>query len=188
MPFFIKSTVNPSEWINDQKNEICFIGRSNVGKSTLINALAKEKIALVSKTPGRTQTVNFYDFGQYRLVDLPGYGFMIGSHKLKNQVTSIIDTYLTTRTNLYGVIQICDANVITELDTSMSKYFQQRFKHHYVVLNKIDKRQLHFYQNKIQQIAKYLKISPDKIYFVSAKNKINIDQIHKLINTINQNF
>jgi GTP-binding protein len=63
------------------------IGRSNVGKSTLINALVNKKIAHTSKTPKRTQTANFYDFNQYRLVDLPGYGYVVGSHKLINLTT-----------------------------------------------------------------------------------------------------
>jgi GTP-binding protein len=130
MPSFIKSATCNQDWIKDQVSEICFVGRSNVGKSTLINVLANQAIAKTSKTPGRTQVVNFYDFGKYRLVDLPGYGFMIGSHKLKHQVSDIINEYLSSRANLYVVFQVCDANVITELDASMSLYIQKYFKNH----------------------------------------------------------
>ena len=75
MPSFIKSCFSTKDWMNDDKREICFIGRSNVGKSSLINALANAKIAKTSNTPGRTQLANFYDFEKFRLIDLPGYGF-----------------------------------------------------------------------------------------------------------------
>lgn len=184
MPSFIKSATTASNWINDQTTEICFTGRSNVGKSSLINALANQAIAITSKTPGRTQTVNFYNFDKYRLVDLPGYGFMKGNHQLKNKISAIIDEYLSTRTNLYAIMQICDANVITELDVQMSKYFQKRFKNHYVILNKVDKGTLSMYQQKINKICQYLNIRPNQLILTSAKKRININKIRETIDSI----
>jgi GTP-binding protein len=160
---------------------VTLIGRSNVGKSTIINALARQSIAKTSKTPGRTQTVNFYDFDKYRLVDLPGYGYLKGSNQLQEQITSIINTYLSERKNLFIVIQVCDANVITPQDVTMSTYLSKKFKHHYVVLNKIDKQSLSIYQNNLKKIANYLRIKEDKVLLVSAKNKINIKNLNTLI-------
>ncbi|MDR0674815.1 MAG: ribosome biogenesis GTP-binding protein YihA/YsxC [Mycoplasmataceae bacterium] len=183
MPNFIKSAIAPIDWINDQVIEICLVGRSNVGKSSLINALANQSIAKTSKTPGRTQTINFYDFGNYRLIDLPGYGFMHGNHQLKEQVADIIQTYLTSRTNTYGVLQICDANVITEADVNMSHYLQKHFKNHYIILNKIDKGTISMYQNKLNSIAKYLKVQPTQIFFISIKKHLNINKIQAIINS-----
>jgi GTP-binding protein len=146
--------------------------------------LANQQIAKTSKTPGRTQLVNFYDFGKYRLVDLPGYGYMVGSHKLKQDVAKIIDEYLSKRINLFAVFQICDANVITDMDTQMSKYLSSKFKNHYIVLNKIDKRNLSTYSNKTSKIAQYLKVKPNQLIFISAKNKININQLNKTIHDL----
>jgi GTP-binding protein len=184
MPHFIKSAVTVDGWIKDQVSEICIVGRSNAGKSSLINVLANQQIAKTSKTPGRTQTINFYDFHTYRLVDLPGYGFMKGNHDLKNQVSNIINEYLSQRINLYGVLQICDANVITEADVAMSKFLQKRFKNHFIILNKIDKSSLSVYQNKAKTISKYLNITPDKMIFASMKKRLYIDKINHVIHSI----
>jgi len=178
MAKFIKSAANIEDWINDQVTEFCFVGRSNVGKSTLINALAKSEIAKTSKTPGRTQLVNFYDFADFRIVDLPGYGFA-NTNKLKQQsITMIIDKYLAYRTNLYAIFQVCDANVITELDQQMSIYFNSRFKNHFVILNKIDKQNLNLYVSKLSKIAKYLHVDVNSLLLVSAKKQKNINQIY----------
>ena len=184
MANFIKSATNNTNWIHDQVTEICLIGRSNVGKSSLINVLANQQIAKTSKTPGRTQTVNFYNFDNYRLVDLPGYGYMQGGHKLKDQIANIIDEYLSTRVNLYGVLQICDANVITDIDVQMSKNLKFRFKNHYVILNKIDKGTISMYQNKLHSISKYLNVPSNQIIFLSVKKRINVNKISTLINNI----
>jgi GTP-binding protein len=181
MAKFIKSASSFDSWIKDQTTEICFAGRSNVGKSSIINALANQQIAKSSKTPGRTQLVNFYDFGSYRLVDLPGYGYMLGGNKLRNDITKIIDEYLTQRVNLYAIFQVCDANVVTELDSEMSKYFQKRFKNHYILLNKIDKANISKYHNQLPSIAKFLRVQPDKIILISAKNKLNISSVKSTI-------
>ncbi|MDE7434159.1 MAG: ribosome biogenesis GTP-binding protein YihA/YsxC, partial [Mycoplasmoidaceae bacterium] len=96
--------------MQDDKTEFCFIGRSNSGKSTIINAIANKKIAKSSSMPGRTQLVNFFDCGKYRIVDLPGYGFAKVSKESKKYLSLIIEEYLLHRKNLFGVFQICDAN------------------------------------------------------------------------------
>jgi len=91
--------------------EIVFAGRSNVGKSSAINILAKRhRLAFVSKTPGRTQTINFYDLGMRgRLVDLPGYGYARVPHAIRSQWDELIGGYLRARTSLAAVVLIMDA-------------------------------------------------------------------------------
>ncbi|MDR0826092.1 MAG: ribosome biogenesis GTP-binding protein YihA/YsxC [Mycoplasmataceae bacterium] len=184
MPSFIKSASSQNDWINDQVSEFCFVGRSNVGKSSLINAMARENIARTSKTPGRTQLVNFFDFGKYRLIDLPGYGYAKGSRNLRQDITKIIDEYLVRRVNLYGVFVVCDANVLMEIDKQMIGYFLTRFTNVYVILNKIDKQNISTYKNNLVKMAKYLNIPSERIILVSVKKNLNIGQITKTISNI----
>jgi GTP-binding protein len=177
MASFIKSAQNPEDWINDGQTEFCFTGRSNVGKSSLINSLAKDNIAITSKTPGRTQLVNFFQFNNFRIIDLPGYGFANLSKTKQYDISYIMDNYLAHRSNLYGIFQIVDSGVITEMDRKMSKYFQSRFVNHYVVLNKIDKMNKNILKSKMDEIAKYLEVKVDKLIPVSAKNSTGIQEI-----------
>ena len=178
---FVKSASEQKDWIQDDKTEFCFIGRSNSGKSTIINAIANKKIAKSSSMPGRTQLVNFFDCGKYRIVDLPGYGFAKVSKESKKYLSLIIEEYLLHRKNLFGVFQICDANVITQEDLEMSKFLQQRFINYFVILNKTDKHPLNTYTNKLATYSRMFGIKFDNFFFVSAKNKMNIALIPKMI-------
>nr|WP_318032053.1 ribosome biogenesis GTP-binding protein YihA/YsxC [Ureaplasma sp. ES3154-GEN] len=183
---FLKSAPTKQEWIQDDKVEICFIGRSNVGKSSLINALANQKIAKTSNTPGRTQLVNFFDLPDYRLVDLPGYGFAKVNKDQKTNLTMMIDQYLTQRTNLKAVFQICDLNVLTDIDAQMSIFFQNQKYDHFLVLNKADKANKSYFHNHLHQITKMFQIKPEQIILVSAKNKTNIDFLKRLMKSVIQ--
>jgi GTP-binding protein len=102
--------------------EIAFAGRSNVGKSSAINAIAgRRKLARTSKTPGRTQTINFYDLGDRgRLVDLPGYGYARVALALREQWGELVGAYLRSRTTLAGVVLLMDArHPLTPLDRQL---------------------------------------------------------------------
>lgn len=182
MAEFIKSASKPSDWINDGQVEVVLIGRSNVGKSSIINALANSKIAITSKTPGRTQLANFYDFKSFRLVDLPGYGYAKVQKDAQNQLIKIIDEVLMIRSNVYMTLHIVDANVITAEDLMMAEYLKKRFVHHYFIANKADKSSMKYYLSQKQKICKYLQIKNDELMFVSTKKQININQIKNLIN------
>jgi GTP-binding protein len=101
---------------------IAFAGRSNVGKSSAINALAgRKRLAFTSKTPGRTQTINFFELGeQARLVDLPGYGYARASQALREQWKVLVGAYLESRPSLAGVVVIMDArHPLTALDQQL---------------------------------------------------------------------
>ncbi|GMO14782.1 MAG: ribosome biogenesis GTP-binding protein YihA/YsxC [Mycoplasmoidaceae bacterium] len=184
MAKFIKSAFTPDQWIKDSKTEFCFIGRSNVGKSTLINAMARENIAITSKTPGRTRLVNFFDFGTFRIIDLPGYGFANASKGQKDDITDVIDNYLVSRTNLYGIFQICDAGVLTEMDKKMSDYFKKRFVNHFIILNKVDKIGEKKVVKELPKISKYLNIDSKNIFMVSAKKNDGINNIFSTISKV----
>ena len=182
MAKFIKSALKIEDWINDSKKEVCFVGRSNVGKSSLINSLANQKIAKVSNTPGRTQLANFFDFGSFRLVDLPGYGYASVDKKGKLELLRIINEFLSHRINLVLVIIVCDINVLTEKDKEMLEFIKQNFKNYYVALNKSDKHnKSHFHNNK-HKFSSYLEVEEERLIPISAKTKDNLNKLKEIIN------
>jgi len=120
--------------------EVAFAGRSNVGKSSAINALAgRRALARVSKTPGRTQTINFYSIGEEaRLVDLPGYGYARVPQSMRAQWRELVGAYLSSAPNLVGMIVIMDArHPLTPLDVQLIEWLGERPLH--IVLSKADK-------------------------------------------------
>lgn len=108
---FLASAGAPTEFPSDEIPEIAFLGRSNVGKSSAINALVgRRRLAFASKAPGRTQTINFYDLGEAaRLVDLPGYGYARVSKSVRGAWDRLIGEYFGARRSLAGVVVLMDA-------------------------------------------------------------------------------
>ena len=107
---FIKSAAKPSHYPPADFPEIAFAGRSNVGKSSLINVLVNRKsLVRTSSTPGRTQLINFFDVnGQFTLVDLPGYGYAKVPLSVKKEWGPMMEKYLSSRPSLRGVVLIFD--------------------------------------------------------------------------------
>ncbi len=185
MAKFLKSATNVETIaINDSITEFCFIGRSNVGKSTLINALANAKIARTSKAPGRTQLINVFDFGEYRIVDLPGYGYAKVSKQKKFEINNMLNDYINNRSNLFCVFQICDIQNITALDVAVHKDVCTRFKNVYVLLNKSDKVNKSYFANNKTKIAKQLNTKTENLIPISGSKKQNIAYIKKLMNVM----
>jgi GTP-binding protein len=109
--------------------EIAFAGRSNVGKSSAINALVgRRALARTSKTPGRTQTINFYELGDAaRLVDLPGYGYARVSKDMRAQWRELVGGYLASASSLVGVVVVMDArHALTPLDLQLIEWLGER--------------------------------------------------------------
>lgn len=122
--------------------EIAFAGRSNAGKSSAINTLAdKTRLAFVSKTPGRTQLINFFRLrnGAF-LVDLPGYGYADVPEKMRRHWRGVLAAYLTRRSSICGLVLIMDARrPLTDLDRQMLEWFGPTGKPIHVLLTKADK-------------------------------------------------
>lgn len=122
--------------------EIAFAGRSNSGKSSVINTLAnRSRLAFVSKTPGRTQHINFFKLGnRHFLVDLPGYGYAKVPTEIRQHWENLLSTYLQTRKPLYGMVLIMDVrHPLTLLDKRMLDWFTPTGKPVHVLLTKADK-------------------------------------------------
>jgi GTP-binding protein len=122
--------------------EIAFAGRSNAGKSSAINTLVDHnRLAFVSKTPGRTQQINFFSLpGGAFLVDLPGYGYAKVQRELRTHWERLLSTYLQTRGSLFGMVLIMDArHPLTPLDRQMLNWFATTGKPVHVLLSKADK-------------------------------------------------
>lgn len=127
---------------SDQGAEIAFAGRSNAGKSTAINALAnRRKLAFVSKTPGRTQAINFFDMGERRfLVDLPGYGYAKVPRQEQERWEGLISTYISNRKSLILLIIVVDArHGLTTLDHQLLDWLAPTGKPVHILLTKADK-------------------------------------------------
>lgn len=108
---FLRAAARPGDLPPERAAEIAFAGRSNVGKSSAINALTgRRRLAHTSKTPGRTQTINFYALGDTAyLLDLPGYGYARVSRELRDKWQLLIDAYLRSRKSLVGAVLVMDA-------------------------------------------------------------------------------
>lgn len=139
----------PSQYPTGELPEIAFAGRSNVGKSTLINSLCqRKKLAYTSATPGKTRTVNFYRIEAeweearhaFRLVDLPGYGYAKASRKAQEEWAAGINTYLESRSMLREVILLCDLrHAPTALDKQMYTWIRSNGYVGHVIATKADK-------------------------------------------------
>jgi GTP-binding protein len=139
---FIKSAVKPKDFPPAALPEVAFVGRSNVGKSSLINVLAGRKaLVRTSSTPGRTQLINFFDInGILTLVDLPGYGYAKAPPELRKQWGPMIETYLSKRENLKTVVLILDIRRIpSDGDLEMLGWLQRYNIPPIIVLTKCDK-------------------------------------------------
>jgi GTP-binding protein len=121
--------------------EIAFAGRSNAGKSSVINSLTnRSRLAFVSKTPGRTQNLNFFQLEHGFLVDLPGYGYAKVPAEIRQHWEHLLSTYLQTREPLHGMVLIMDVrHPLTPLDRQMLDWFRPTGKPVHVLLTKSDK-------------------------------------------------
>lgn len=139
---FIKSAFTEIDWPNDPRPEIAFMGRSNVGKSSLINSLLKvHGLARTSSTPGRTQSLNFFLINnQFSFVDLPGFGYARVPKIIKSTWGEMVTTYLANRSQLMLSIHIVDSrHEPTKLDLQLHEWLMHSAKPRLIVATKSDK-------------------------------------------------
>lgn len=178
---FIISAVKPAQYPKDNRTEIAFVGRSNVGKSSIINALTnRKKLAKVSQTPGKTRLINFFLINNdFYLVDLPGYGYAKVSKKEQASWGKTIETYLHDRDELKRVVLLVDSR---HKPTGDDKMMYDWIKHYgydcVVVATKKDKLSNNELRKSEKLIKDTLKLTPeDRFYFFSSLNKIGRDEL-----------
>ncbi|HQU86061.1 MAG TPA: ribosome biogenesis GTP-binding protein YihA/YsxC [Pyrinomonadaceae bacterium] len=166
---FIKSAFNETHYTDDGLPEISFLGRSNVGKSSLINSLLQRKgLARTSNTPGRTQCINFFLINNdFYFVDLPGYGYAKVSKAMRRDWGAMAENYLAKRDELMLSIQLVDSrHAPTELDIQLNEWLKFHHKNFIVVATKADKLSSNQLNKTIKEIEK--KLPDSKIIAYSA--------------------
>jgi len=139
---FVKSAYSREHWVNDGRPEIAFLGRSNVGKSSLINSLLLRKgLARTSNTPGRTQSINYFLINEsYYFVDLPGYGYARVSKSMRSDWGKMAEQYLSESGELRLCVQLVDArHAPTSLDKQLHEWLVFQDKPYIIAATKADK-------------------------------------------------
>ena len=181
---FIKSASKKAEFIEDELNQIAFVGRSNVGKSSLINMLTNNsKMAKTSSTPGRTRLVNYFNINnQFYLVDLPGYGYAKASKSTTNAWDSVMNDYFVENPKLKVVMLLLDCRIMpTELDKQMLDYLAENEIPAIIILTKTDKISRSELNNTINKISKEIRFNKDLIIPTSADKKQGTEKISSIL-------
>ncbi|MDP1819393.1 MAG: ribosome biogenesis GTP-binding protein YihA/YsxC [Acidimicrobiales bacterium] len=168
----------------DSRTEVAVVGRSNVGKSSLLNALADRKnLANTSKTPGRTQLLNCFQLGEdATVVDCPGYGYASVSKAMRSSWQRMIDTYLLERKPLTMVLVLVDGEIgPTPLDAQMLDWLQANGLPHSVIATKHDKVKAARREKRKRELAAGCGLLPADVVWVSAANGTGIDRLRGLV-------
>ena len=179
---FIMSAPSINQAPEDTGHEIAFAGRSNAGKSSTINSLTQQKsLARISKTPGRTQLLNFFHLTETnRFVDLPGFGFAKVPLAVKKDWHKMIETYLLERQSLSGIVLVMDIrHPLTDFDWQMITWCQRSNLPLHILLNKCDKMKSGASKNALMHVEKQLKDSATSvtIQLFSSLKKIGIQEL-----------
>ena len=183
----IKTVYKIEDMPPEDKKEIAFAGRSNVGKSSLLNTLLGIKIAKVSSTPGKTRSINYYLVNDnYYFVDLPGYGFASVSKQEKEKWSYLLDDYFKNRKNLITVILLLDHRHVPQpLDYSMIEWLRELGIPFMFVLTKADKLKNFEKKKKFKEIQISLSDYREYIYLpFSSKTKEGVNLLLKTIGEI----
>lgn len=182
---FIKSALKPEGYPRDRRPEIAFTGRSNVGKSTLLNTLVGRKdLAKTSGTPGKTQTINFFEINaQFYFVDLPGYGFAKVPKALKESWNRTMAAYLREREPLRLAVALVDArHEPAEHDAHMLELLEEAQKPTVIVATKFDKLKPGERKQSLDRIRKTLELDADAVVVpFSSVTRQGVRELWKII-------
>ena len=184
---FVAGAAAPAHLPKPSHPEIAFAGRSNVGKSSLLNRLVgQRKLARVSKTPGRTQQINFFLIDErLTFVDLPGYGFARVPAQVKQQWKHLVETYLSTRRNLRAVVVIIDLRRgVEEDDAQLLDYLRTQCIPTILVATKADKLAYGARQRKVREVTDELTHAAAAVVVCSAESGEGVDRLWKEINAV----
>ena len=170
----------------DSPAEVAVVGRSNVGKSSLINAVGNRKaLAKVSKTPGRTQLLNCFELdgaGGATLVDCPGYGYAAVPAKMRASWQRMIETYLLEREQLTMIIVLVDGEIgPTTLDLQLLEWLRANTLPHTIVATKHDKVRSTHRDKRKREVAAACNLDPSDVVWVSATKNTGIDRLRDLV-------
>jgi len=178
---YLKSAVLVPDYPPPNRPEVAVAGRSNAGKSSFLNAIAGSKVAHVSQEPGKTRLLNFFEFGShYRFVDMPGYGFAARSGDEMQSWSQMVETYLTLRGNLKGLVLLMDLRREWTADEEMlKKYCQQSGKAFCVALTKADKCSTKEQRERLKVIQKTSQVA--ETFLISSQTKTGIKELEDFI-------
>ena len=177
---FIISAVTLSGMPEEGKSEFLFLGRSNVGKSSLINALTNRKsLARVSSNPGKTDTLNFYLLNDlFYLVDAPGYGYARVSKNKKETYGKMIEEYLNKRLSLKCSFLLVDFKIPPqENDIIMFNYLKETNKESYIILTKADKVKNKDYKKNLDNVLSSFNVEKDHVIVTSSEKRKGISNV-----------
>ena len=177
---FVCSAVTPGHYPPDDLPEVAFAGRSNVGKSSLINKiLNRKKLVRTSKTPGRTQLLNFFEINElWRFVDLPGYGYAKVPAEVQKRWRPMVESYLTTRVNLRGMVWLLDIRrEVSKEDLTLWDWLQAKQITVIIVITKADKLSKNKRNKQAASIAKSLGRKAQELIQFSATSGEGKDEI-----------
>ena len=179
---FLLSVGKMTQLPDDVGYEVAFAGRSNAGKSSAINVLTNnQQLARTSKTPGRTQLINYFSLDDTRrLVDLPGYGYAKVSKQIKMEWDALLDAYLQSRQSLRGLILLMDCrHPLKEFDTQLIQRCARSDLPLHILLTKSDKLKRGAAANALQKVKSHLKqaMPAASVQLFSALNKTGTDNL-----------
>src|SRR6266581_4392391 len=186
---FLKSAFQESDWPRDPKPEIAFMGRSNVGKSSVINSLLSARgLARTSNTPGRTQSLNFFDINNsFRFVDLPGFGYARVPKSLRLGWGAMVTSYLAKRQQLVLSIQLVDSrHEPTKLDLQLHEWLEHSAKPRLIVATKSDKLSNNELRESMERAKRVF--SKDRVVAYSAQTGRGRDEVWRTIESALSDF
>lgn len=184
LPLEFVTSAPTADDLPDNEAELAVVGRSNVGKSSLLNALANRKrLAMVSKTPGRTQLLNCFALEDgTAVIDCPGYGYASAPAATRQRWQQMMEDYLLTREQLVMILVLVDGEIgPTKLDLQMLEWLRANALPHVIIATKHDKVKAAKRQKRKKDLAAACQLEPGDIIWVSAANGTGIDRLRGLV-------